>query len=330
MKQAIVATLVGVSSAVSTETLSAIMQHGNYQHNHPGIVPFEHQNSNDNDSDIKRDFPGFASYENKRYAVRKPAPEEEDTNKLTVMQRNELAARKDPVLAKRPDVKPLYPGSTDYEPIDPSNKKFKSPVFLVDPKFTKDLPKEEKTLFTDNDHGGWRQPVSASKWPLICDEVQQFFGVGPDCTCHDKDRKIIFNEPRYEPLGLPSYYEPAYEPQYEKNMPKVAKLNYHTFYRGDDFGGHNIPYPHPRPPTPDAYYTDCFVDLLNIYDGVTDSYAGHGFGAQIGYHGESNNGYGNYADAGAIGNLLKGDSYGQSDYGYGEPDYGYGKTDYGY
>lgn len=169
MKQAIVATLVGVSSAVSTETLSAIMQHGQFRHNHSGAVPFEHLNSNTNDSDIKRDFPGFASYENKRFGERRPAPEEEFTEKLTVKQRNALAAEKDPVLALRPNVRPLFPGSHDFEPIDPSNKKFKSPVFLVDPKFTKDLKPEEKVLFTDNDHGGWRQPVSQSVWPLIND-----------------------------------------------------------------------------------------------------------------------------------------------------------------
>mmetsp|Transcript_19731 Transcript_19731/g.24344 ORF Transcript_19731/g.24344 Transcript_19731/m.24344 type:complete len:106 (-) Transcript_19731:492-809(-) len=51
------------------------------------------------------------------------------------------------------------------------------------------------------------------------------------------------------------------EPQYEQGAKRVASLNQHTCYRGDDYGGHNIPFPHPTPPKPDVYYDDCFVDL---------------------------------------------------------------------
>jgi len=301
------------------------MQHGNYRFGHTGATPFDHLNSNTNDSDIKRDFPTFASPYNKYNTERKPAPEEEIPQGLTVKQKNALAAEKDPILAKRPDVRPLFPGSSDYEPIDHSGKVFKSPVFLVDPKFTKDLPKEEKTLFTDNDHGGWKQPVSQSAWPLISDEVQSFFGVGPDCTCKDHEKEVIFKTPRYEPLRLPDYYEPVLEPQYEYGEYKMARLNQHTCYRGDDFGGHNIPFPHPRPPTPDAYYTDCFIDLTRVYDGVTDGYAGHGFRDQIHYHGHGDRSYG-YGNAGAVGDLLYG---GKNDYGYGsDPYYGPYEADY--
>ena len=36
-------------------------------------------------------------------------------------------------------------------------------------------------------------------------------------------------------------------------------------YRGDDYGGHNIPFPHPKPPKPNSIYEDAFVDLSLIY-----------------------------------------------------------------
>ena len=42
---------------------------------------------------------------------------------------------------------------------------------------------------------------------------------------------------------------------------------WHTCYRGDDFGGHNIPFPHPRPPTPQKMYQDGFSDIMNIFYG---------------------------------------------------------------
>ncbi len=96
-------------------------------------------------------------------------------------ERNARKAVRKPVLAIRPSVKPLFPGSNDYEPIDPTNKKFKAPVFLVDPKFTKTLKKEEKTTFEDNDFGGWEMPVNPTKWPYVNEHVQKLFKVGPDC-----------------------------------------------------------------------------------------------------------------------------------------------------
>ena len=37
-------------------------------------------------------------------------------------------------------------------------------------------------------------------------------------------------------------------------------------YFGDDYGGHNIPYPHPRPPQPHIkYQQDSFIDLTAVY-----------------------------------------------------------------
>lgn len=36
-------------------------------------------------------------------------------------------------------------------------------------------------------------------------------------------------------------------------------------YRGHDYGGHNIPYPHPRPPYAGATYeVESFVDLSSV------------------------------------------------------------------
>lgn len=36
-------------------------------------------------------------------------------------------------------------------------------------------------------------------------------------------------------------------------------------YFGDDFGGHNIPFPHPAPPKPHKMYDQfAFIDLSNL------------------------------------------------------------------
>jgi len=132
--------------------------------------------------------------------------------------RNARAAIKDPILAKQPDVRPLYEGSYDMEPIDYSNKKFKSPVFLVDPMFTMGKDGDENQLFVDNDFGGWKRPVNPSKWPIVGHEVQNFFGVGPDCTCKTTHKPIFAKLPRFEKLNInhyPHILGPVYEPQYE-------------------------------------------------------------------------------------------------------------------
>ena len=44
-------------------------------------------------------------------------------------------------------------------------------------------------------------------------------------------------------------------------MKKPRAMNYKACYYGDDFGGHNIPFPPPQPPKPDPYYDDCFYDM---------------------------------------------------------------------
>lgn len=157
------------------------------------------------------------------------------------------------MLAKRPDVKPLFYGSKDYEPIDYTKKKFKSPVFLVDPKFTDELKDEEKTCFLDNDFGGWRVPVNPSKWPYVKFEVQDYFKVGPNCACTGS-KEIHHKHPQYARLAVSDSYAPVWEPIYENPQHKIVKNGQHYCYQGDDFGGHNIPYPHPRPPTPASFY----------------------------------------------------------------------------
>lgn len=68
------------------------------------------------------------------------------------------------------------------EPVEVEPKAFLSPVFLVDPMFTKDQKDDEIAVFRDNDFGGWEQPVNQSKYPIIRKEIQNFFMVGEDCT----------------------------------------------------------------------------------------------------------------------------------------------------
>lgn len=86
-------------------------------------------------------------------------------------ERRRRAAERDPVLAKMPDVRPFHLSPRDFEPIDPNNKKFKSPVFLVDPMFTEDMKDEEMVVFRDNDWAGWKQPLVHSRFPFIRKEV---------------------------------------------------------------------------------------------------------------------------------------------------------------
>ena len=273
MKSSALAIIAGVTSAVSTETLSALMQHASF--GEPQRERYDHLNpfgqTSNNDSDLKRQFPKFANpFQNDR-ARQEEEPEHLEGEELIPLKvRNARAAIKDPVLAKQPDVRPLYKGSYDMEPIDYSNKKFLSPVFLVDPMFTMGKSGDEDQLFKDNDFGGYKRPVNPSKWPIIGNEVQGFFGVGPDCTCKSTKKPVFAKLPRFEPLDVGHYRHalgPVYEPQYEQRGYHLPKNMYDTMYRGDDYGGHNIPYPHPCPPMPHPYYSqDAFVDLDKFYN----------------------------------------------------------------
>jgi len=63
MKSSALAIIAGVTSAVSTETLSALMQHASF--GEPQRERFDHLNpfgqTSNNDSDLKRQFPKFAN-----------------------------------------------------------------------------------------------------------------------------------------------------------------------------------------------------------------------------------------------------------------------------
>jgi len=155
------------------------------------------------------------------------------------------------------------------EPIDVNNTEFKSPVFLVDPMFTEDTKDEDVEVFRDNDWAGWKQPKVHSRWPIVQQDVRKFFHVGGDCMC-DGEKKIDYKEPHYEALTIPSYYAPVSEPQYKNKGYVVPSKNQKTCYRGDDYGGHNIPFPHPAPPTPDSYYDrESYVNLSDYYGYTT-------------------------------------------------------------
>ena len=80
--------------------------------------------------------------------------------------RHAQAAVKAEALAIIPEVKPSPLDKKSMEPVDPKNKKFLAPVFLVDPMFTEGKPDEEIEVFRGNDWAGYQQPRVESKWPI--------------------------------------------------------------------------------------------------------------------------------------------------------------------
>jgi len=271
MKRAILATLVGLTQAADTEAISMLMNFGNR-----GAGQFV------------RGFPGYArqapATTEDTPSVKSTADESRTANPLertekeasmTKAQRNAKAAERDPVLIpKIPNVRPLMPGMRDaWEPVQPEGTKMKSPVFLVDPIFTKKVKEEKRVRFNGNDHGGFNQPVSVSAWPIIREEVQDFFGVGPDCSCDG--RKHLADMPEVLVARIPTDQntEPAWEPQYKDPNFKIAKNQQKHAFKGDDFGGHNIPFPHPAPPKPETEnYEDAFIDLRSIFTDIFGEY----------------------------------------------------------
>ena len=230
-------------------------------------APYYGQNSNRSpDPDIKRQLGLFASPENKKIDQRfKGSGKFWPKDHIPKKERNRIAAIRDEILAYQPDYKPLFEGSDIMEPVDYATRKFQAPVFLVDPKFTRRQKPEEKVVFTDNDHAGHNEPVSHSKWPLIEAPVKEFFGVGDDCTCDETAKEVLFDWPHFEGIAE-TWRGPVWEPQYgSPDAPRPKKQNQKTMYKGHDFGGHNIPFPHPKPPTPEADYEDAFVDLVDVF-----------------------------------------------------------------
>ena len=45
-----------------------------------------------------------------------------------------------------------------YEPLEPKGRKYMSPVFLVDPNFTKRMKDTDIVEFRGHDHGGYKEP----------------------------------------------------------------------------------------------------------------------------------------------------------------------------
>ena len=89
---------------------------------------------------FERQLPGFASPVNhglQRQAI-KPDLRSGDELTKTKKQRNAEAAIKDPILGILPQFKPFAWSYGDMEPVETVPKAFLSPVFLVDPMFTKD------------------------------------------------------------------------------------------------------------------------------------------------------------------------------------------------
>ena len=74
-------------------------------------------------------------------------------------------------MAKTPELLPFYMDKRSVVPVD-SKRKIKSPVFLVDPKFTKKMKEEEKECFEGNDNAGFEEPANPTKWPHVRPEIQ--------------------------------------------------------------------------------------------------------------------------------------------------------------
>ena len=68
-------------------------------------------------------------------------------------------------------------------------------------------------------------------------------------------------EPRYLQMPLPRYYAPVWEPLYPPGASTPKAHNQKSCFMGDDYGGHNIPFPVPAPPVPDKYYVNAFYDM---------------------------------------------------------------------
>ena len=201
----------------------------------------------------------------------------EEEQKLTKKERNALAAIRDPVLMPNiPNVKPLFPGRTDaWEPIqtDESKKRLESPVFLVDPLFTKKVKEEKRIRFNANDFGGHKQPIQVSAWPIAREQIQKYFGVGKDCTCSETG-KALADLPyiQWNRAHVHERYAPFWEPSYQDTEFKFPKNMQYDCYKGDDWGGHNIPNPAPAPPKPaSSIYSYAYVDFSKMDDDAVEA-----------------------------------------------------------
>ena len=75
-------------------------------------------------------------------------------------------------LALEPARIPFFNHPKDKEPYDPDNKIFKSPVFIVNPKFSnKHCKPEDDQLFHSHYYAGYKQPKKSSKFPIVHPKV---------------------------------------------------------------------------------------------------------------------------------------------------------------
>ena len=137
-------------------------------------------------------------------APEEEAPEEEAPEKEAPKKE---AKKKSPYIAVRPKVRVFRFSEGDVEPIYSHEKKFQSPVFLVDPMFTDEKKDDEIEVFRDNDLAGFRMPLVHSKFPFLRREVQHFFNVGDDCSRHSyMEPDTYFVVPEYSLLKVHNSY----------------------------------------------------------------------------------------------------------------------------
>ncbi len=104
MKQAVFSALVGAAMATEADAVvESVMRR----------APFSQQ-AEFNDFDMKRQVPEYASQANKGKARAEFKPNLRTGDELiTLKERNAKKAERNPTLATRPDVKPLFKGSKD-------------------------------------------------------------------------------------------------------------------------------------------------------------------------------------------------------------------------
>lgn len=274
MKQFVFSAVVSMVLATETEAetgdlRAALMKHAPFSHQKVEHIPVSLE-AQSKGSGVERQKPDYAAPENKGKERKEIEPKVRKGDELILKSvRNAKKGEKDEKLAGPYKTIPFHMNESDEEPVYPDGKEklVLSPVFLVDPMFTKKQKDKDIQVFRDNDFGGFKQPRVQSKFPVVQKEVQSFFDVDDTCSCRGRKR-ILAKEPQYLAMALPRMYGRVMEPQYGVGQKPPVGLNGHTCFRGDDYGGHNIPFPHPEPPKPDAYYEDCFVDIGPLAPGI--------------------------------------------------------------
>ena len=75
-------------------------------------------------------------------------------------------------LALTPDLIPFFAHPLDKEPFDHDRKIYRSPVYIVNPKFSsKHCKPEDDQLFHNHYFAGYKQPKKISQFPIVAPEV---------------------------------------------------------------------------------------------------------------------------------------------------------------